>query len=115
MELLLVSFVPILYALLFGLWLKHFIPMIHNLLPIVGAELNNYFKSRFDIEEDRLILSNLMNLDGSVAVEGNNKVVCSLINVQEETTLKGSPGSSYMGGGYISGGADIHLNLTVMF
>ena len=89
--------------------------MIHNLLPIVGAELNNYFKSRFDIEEDRLILSNLMNLDGSVAVEGNNKVVCSLINVQEETTLKGSPGSSYMGGGYISGGADIHLNLTVMF
>lgn len=89
--------------------------MIHNLLPIVGAELNNYFKSRFDIDEDRLILSNLINQDGSVAVEGTNKVVCSLVNVHEETTLKSTAGTSSIGGGYAISGPDIHVNLTVMF
>ncbi|MFQ3212665.1 MAG: hypothetical protein ACI9C9_000189 [Marivirga sp.] len=89
--------------------------MIHNLLPVVGAELNNYLKSRFNLEEDRLILSNLMNQDGSVAIEGNNKVVCTLVNVHEETTLKSTPGTSSMGGGFGAGGSDIHINLTVMF
>ncbi|MEQ9289275.1 MAG: DUF4255 domain-containing protein [Cyclobacteriaceae bacterium] len=89
--------------------------MIHNLLPIVGAELNDYFKSRFDINEDRLILSNLVSQDGSVAVEGSNKVVCSLVNIQEETTLKASVGTSSIGASFVSSGADIHVNLTVMF
>jgi hypothetical protein len=89
--------------------------MIHNLLPTVGAELNNYFKSRFDIEEDRLVLSNLISQDGSVAIEGNNKVVCTLVNVQEETTLKASYGTSSIGGGFAAGGGDIHVNLTIMF
>jgi hypothetical protein len=89
--------------------------MIHNLLPIVGAELNEYFKTRFDISEDRLVLSNLINQDGSVAVEESNKVVCTLLNIQEETTMKGASGTSFMGGSFISGGANIHVNLTVMF
>lgn len=89
--------------------------MIHNLLPTVGAELNGYFKSRFDIDEDRLILSNLINQDGSVAVEGSNKVVCSLVNVHEETTLKSTAGTSSFGGGFAASGPDIHVNLTVMF
>lgn len=89
--------------------------MIHNLLPVVGAELNDYFKSRFDIGEDRLVLSNLINQDGSVAVEGSNKVVCSLVNIQEETTLKATAGTSSFGGSFAVGGADIHVNLTIMF
>ena len=89
--------------------------MIHNLLPVVGGELNEYLKSRFDISEDRLILSNLINQDGTVAVEESNKVVCSLLRVQEETTLKSTAGTSSMGGSFVSSGADINVNLTVMF
>lgn len=89
--------------------------MIHNLLPVVGAELNNYFKSRFDIDEDRLLLSNIINQDGSVAVEGSNKVICSLVNIHEETTLKATAGVSSFGGGFAATGPDIHINLTVMF
>jgi hypothetical protein len=89
--------------------------MIHNLLAVVGAELNLYLKLRFDLEEDRLVLSNLMNQDGSVAIEENNKVVCTLVNIHEETSLKSTPGTSFMGRGFGTGGADIHVNLTVMF
>ena len=43
--------------------------MIHNLLPIVCSELNDYFKSRYGLREDRLVLSNLIDQDGSVALE----------------------------------------------
>jgi hypothetical protein len=89
--------------------------MIHNLLPIVGEELNDYFKSKFDINEDRVIVSNLMNQDGSIAVEGNNKVVFHLVNIEEETTLKASSGTSSYAGGFGSSGGNINLNLTVMF
>ena len=55
--------------------------MIHNLMPVIGSELNEYFKSKFEIDEDRLVVSNLINHDGSVAVEGNNKVVFHLVNI----------------------------------
>ncbi|MBT6916006.1 MAG: DUF4255 domain-containing protein [Flavobacteriales bacterium] len=89
--------------------------MIHNLFPTVGAELNEYFKSKFDLEEDRVIVSNLVNQDGSIAVEGNNKVVFHLVNIEEETTLKATSGSASFGGGFGSVGGDINVNLTVMF
>ena len=89
--------------------------MIHNFLPIVGEELNDYFKSKFDINEDRVIVSNLINQDGSIAVEGNNKVVFHLVNIEEETTLKASSGTSSYAGGFGSSGGNINLNLTVMF
>ena len=56
--------------------------MIHNLLPVVCSELNSYFKSRYGLREDRLVLSNLIDQDGSVAFEGSNTVVCSLVNVE---------------------------------
>ena len=89
--------------------------MIHNLLPLVGSELNEYLKSRFDVDEDRLLLTNLVNLDGSIAVEGINKVVAYMVNVEEETTLKAAGGSSFAGGGFVSGAPDINVNLTVVF
>ena len=89
--------------------------MIHNLLPTIGAELNDYFKSKFDIDEDRVIVSNLINQDGSIAVEGNNKVVFHLVNIEEETTLKSSAGTSSFGGGFGASGGNINVNLTVMF
>ena len=89
--------------------------MIHNLLPIVGAELNSYLKTRYDVSEDRLILSNLVALDGSVAVEESNKIVCTLVNVQEETTLKAAQSSVYAGGMFSGGSANVNINLTVMF
>ena len=89
--------------------------MIHNLLPVIGQELNEFLKSRFAIDEDRLVLSNLVNQDGTLALEGLNKVVCSLVNIEEETTLKSTGGPAIAGDGYIHKGPDIHLNLTVIY
>jgi hypothetical protein len=89
--------------------------MIHNLLPIVCSELNSYFKSKHSTAEDRVVLSNLINQDGTVAMEGGNMVVCSLVNLEEETTLKSTAGLSATGGSYASISPNIYVNLTVIF
>ena len=53
--------------------------MIHNLLPTIGAELNDYFKSKFDIDEDRtasaltdglLVIRYLFGFNGESLVSG---------------------------------------------
>ena len=89
--------------------------MIHNLLPVVCGELNEYLKSIFDIDDDRVIVSNVLNQDGSIAIEGNNKVVCFLANLEEETTLKANSGISSFGPSFGLSGGDIHVNLTIVF
>lgn len=89
--------------------------MIHNLLPVICGELNEHLKSIYGIDDDRVLVSNLMNQDGSVAVEGQNKVICFLANIEEETTLKANPGISSFGGSFGLSGGDIYVNLTVVF
>ena len=58
--------------------------MIQNVISVINKEINTYFKSRFDLTEDKLLVSHLVNQDGSVAFNGENKMVCSLINVEQE-------------------------------
>lgn len=58
--------------------------MIHQVLPIVVGELNDFFQMRFDTAEDSIVLGNIVSQDGSVAIEGENKVVASLINVERD-------------------------------
>lgn len=89
--------------------------MIHNLLPVICAELNDHLKSIYGIDDDRVLVSNLMNQDGSVAVEGQNKIICFLANIEEETTLKANPGISSFGSSFGLSGGDIYVNLTVVF
>ncbi|MEM9338104.1 MAG: DUF4255 domain-containing protein [Bacteroidota bacterium] len=88
--------------------------MIQNVLPVVAKELNDYLKSRFNSLEDKVVMSNIMDQSGSLAIEGNNKVVFSLINITEETTLKAGSSEQMMGGSYAQFSPSVHVNLTVL-
>lgn len=88
--------------------------MIHNILPVIASELNDYLKSRFNAVEDKVILSNIVDQDGGVAVEGNNKIVITLINIAEETTLKANSNQQLMGSSYVDFAPSISVNLTLM-
>ncbi|MDX2286880.1 MAG: DUF4255 domain-containing protein [Bacteroidia bacterium] len=81
--------------------------MIHEVLPVIIDELNDFFQARFDIAEDKVVLANIVNQDGSVAVEGENRIVVSLINVERD-------GSNQLAGG-MSGSPPVHINLYLMF
>ena len=59
--------------------------MIHQVLPTVIGELNEYLQSRFGMGDDQIVLGNIVNQDGSLAVDGN-KLVVSLINIERDGT-----------------------------
>jgi len=59
--------------------------MVYSVLNTVGDKLNFYLKNRFSLGEDKVILSNIVNQDGSIAITESDKVVITLVNIHEET------------------------------
>jgi hypothetical protein len=61
--------------------------MINKILSSVAGDLNQYLRARFNFSEDPVVMGNLIGLDGSVSVEGENKIVMTLINIEQETNI----------------------------
>ena len=80
--------------------------MIYDALTDITDELNQHFKLRFGIAEDKIFISNVVNNDGSDAIE-KDSVILSLINLQEEKRLlnKANP----------SDNPPISLNMLLLF
>ena len=57
--------------------------MIDNALTTIISELNDFLKIKFNISEDMVILSNIVDASGSPILKGDNKLLCSLINITE--------------------------------
>ncbi len=62
--------------------------MIQNVLAAIASDLNAYFQSHFDTNEDKVLLSNIMDHAGGIEIEDKNKIIVNLINIEEETSLK---------------------------
>ena len=43
--------------------------MIHEIIPIITDELNTFLESHFSLSENAVVLSNILNQDGSVAIK----------------------------------------------
>ncbi len=83
--------------------------MIHEFIPIIAGELSDFLDSRFDTSEEPVTLSGIVNQDGTVAINGENKIVCTLVNIERD-------GSNQMaGGGFSRGDLPVHINLYVLF
>lgn len=65
--------------------------MIDHVLSTLVADLDAYLKRRLDSDESVVELSALVNLDGSVAFRGQNKVLCSLVAVQQDRSTYNVP------------------------
>lgn len=89
--------------------------MIHESLAVVINEINEHLGARVGLFEDRVILSNLVNPDGSIPISNENKVVATLVNVAREGIINASGGGGGLGGGFSYGKVPIKLNLYVMF
>jgi hypothetical protein len=59
--------------------------MIQEALSCLTDEINIYFKSKLKITEDKVILSGIVNADGSIAIREENKIIVTLVNVEKET------------------------------
>lgn len=85
--------------------------MIHNVLLGLTKDLNVFLQHRMGTQENVVILSELMNLDGTVAVNTENCVVCSLLNIEQDRTGV----NSSFGSDNVVQNRPLNLNLYIIF
>lgn len=59
--------------------------MIDTAIGHIAGHLNQYLRRTFDLNEDIVVISNILEQDGNIAANIDNKVVVSLINIEKET------------------------------
>jgi hypothetical protein len=84
--------------------------MIQNVIPIIGSQLNEYLKNSFGEIEDRVVITSAANSSGPSSIEIDNKIMITLINVEEEKLIRNT-GYNQFGGTNPS----IYINLYVLF
>lgn len=87
--------------------------MIYEALSCMTDEINEYFKNKLRISEEKIVLSGIVNQDGTIAIQGENKIIATLINIEKETagnnsTLRGA-------GVFSSATPPVNINLYVLF
>lgn len=90
--------------------------MIHAALTYICDLLNENFKNEFSITENKVVLSNIVNPDGSVAKDTEGKMTFFLLNLEEESTLKNNLNrSSNRKGNFEQKNPSLHLNMQLIF
>ena len=59
--------------------------MIDAAISQIANQLNQFLKRSFDLNEDIVVISNILEQDGTVASNVDNKLVMFLINVEKDT------------------------------
>ncbi|MFK7748123.1 MAG: DUF4255 domain-containing protein [Kordia sp.] len=60
--------------------------MIEKALQFTGKALNQYVKQKFGLDDDVVIVNSIIDQNGVVPAKNQNKIVLSLIHVEQETT-----------------------------
>ncbi|MCG8474522.1 MAG: DUF4255 domain-containing protein [Cytophagales bacterium] len=89
--------------------------MIHNVIPVIANELNNYLASEFDFDEAKVLVSNIVNQDGAVAFEGTNKLLCTLVNIEEEKLQAGGMNYKRIGSKIGMVNPPVRISLKLLF
>lgn len=80
--------------------------MIYSAISTISQVINDYIRNRFATVEDKVVVSNLVNPDGSVAVTEPDKIILSLVNLQQETVSQRGKGGT---------NRPINLNIFILF
>ncbi|HEY6896874.1 MAG TPA: DUF4255 domain-containing protein [Rhodocyclaceae bacterium] len=88
--------------------------MIHAAISHIASQLNQFLRRSFDLGEDVVVLSNVMEQDGTLAPNTANKLLVFLVNVERDATAKGPMGGGLSLTSLVSGYPPVALNLYVM-
>ena len=80
--------------------------MIYEVLQTLTDNLNVYFRTKLKIQEDKAELSAIVNQDGTIALQSENKVLVTLLNIEREP---------FSASGQIVGRQKLSLNILVIF
>jgi len=89
--------------------------LIQAAISHLANQLNSYLKRTNNLTEDVVVVSSLVEADGSVGNHANNKLVFLLTNIEKDTTPQRSNSRSLgFDGRGVVGGQPLYLNLYVM-
>lgn len=90
--------------------------MIDILLIHVRDLLNQNFKNQYGVSDNKVVVSNLLDNLSTSPAELENKIVCFLLSIEQETILKNKNGrAGGSSGGVMDKFAPLYLNLQVVF
>jgi len=89
--------------------------MIHSAISHIAAQLNQYLKRTFELNEDIVVLSNILEQDGNVAPHVNNKLVVCLVNIEKDPVPFRRPNGAHVGADRsIVNPSPVYLNLYLL-
>jgi len=59
--------------------------MIDTAINYIANSTNQHLMRSFDLDEDVVVVSNILEQDGTVATHVNNKIVVSLVNIEKDS------------------------------
>jgi len=90
--------------------------MIEGTISFIEESLNAYLQDKMNFKEERVISSNLVEQDGSIAIRDDNRVVITLVDLDQEASLKNSNRIEIRQGGSVKTVLPpVNLNLFIMF
>lgn len=89
--------------------------MIDETLQFIVGELNRFLKTRFGLNENMVVLSGIVNIDGTPALQQDNRIVLTMINVEEERVAASAPGYASSGGSSSQLYPPVSINLHLLF
>jgi len=90
--------------------------MIHDVIAAIAGELNRFLQSKHNITEEKVVMSSIVNLDGSVAVQEPDKIVMTLANLEMDKSQSNVGGYTKTSrGGFQKYNPAININVTVLF
>lgn len=89
--------------------------MIAKTLTFITELLNQELKMSFGFNDNRVVASSLVNPDGSIPSNAENKIVISVVNLEHETAMK-SMGNYMTDGGnsFAKMAPPVHINLYLL-
>ena len=90
--------------------------MIDAAINHIATSVNQQLMRSFGLNEDVVVVSNVLEQDGTVSTHVNNKIVLSLVNIEKDSAAmarQGSPASSALRA--VVTNPPIHFNLYLMF
>lgn len=88
--------------------------MIYQTLEILTTQINKHLRTKTN-DDSELILENIAKQDDATITKLKDRVVVTLLNMEEESTLKNIPNTSINDGKIIYKNNKINLNIYVLF
>ncbi|HAT64416.1 MAG TPA: DUF4255 domain-containing protein [Flavobacteriaceae bacterium] len=88
--------------------------MIYETLEIIKDQVSQFLDDRLS-ESNLLVLENIAKMEDADITTMNDKIVLSLLNLEEEISMKNLPNVNFKNGSYEYKNKPVNLNLYVLF